>query len=385
MTGARRRASASPSGAPANDQADARNERYYTASQWQLAWRKFRRHRLAIIGGSILGLLYLFAIFAGFFSTNDIHEQYLDRINAPPQRVRIFAPDTGLVGPFVYAYQSVRDPVTLRKNYVEDTLVRFPLRAFARGHEYRLLGLIRTDIHLLGVGGDGYLHLFGTDKLGRDMWSRNIHAARISLTIGLVGVALSFVLGCLLGGLSGFAGGRVDVVIQRVIELIISIPQIPLWMGLSAALPKKWPTVAIYFGITIVLSVVGWVEIARVVRGRVLASREEDYTMAAKVAGATDLQTIRRHMLPSMFSYLIVRLTLAIPFMILGETALSFLGLGMQAPAVSWGVLLQNAQNFRTIALHPWLLIPALFVIVTVMAFNFVGDGLRDAADPYRR
>ena len=385
MTGARRRASASPSGAPANDQADARNERYYTASQWQLAWRKFRRHRLAIIGGSILGLLYLFAIFAGFFSTNDIHEQYLDRINAPPQRVRIFAPDTGLVGPFVYAYQSVRDPVTLRKNYVEDTLVRFPLRAFAIGHEYRLLGLIRTDIHLLGVGGDGYLHLFGTDKLGRDMWSRNIHAARISLTIGLVGVALSFVLGCLLGGLSGFAGGRVDVVIQRVIELIISIPQIPLWMGLSAALPKKWPTVAIYFGITIVLSVVGWVEIARVVRGRVLASREEDYTMAAKVAGATDLQTIRRHMLPSMFSYLIVRLTLAIPFMILGETALSFLGLGMQAPAVSWGVLLQNAQNFRTIALHPWLLIPALFIIVTVMAFNFVGDGLRDAADPYRR
>ena len=380
MTGADRRAT------QADDRPeDARNERYYTASQWQLAWRKFRRHKLAIIGGSILGLFYLFAIFAGFFSTNDIHEQYLDRINAPPQRVRIFAPGNGLVGPFVHAYESARDPVTLRKTYVEDTSVRFPLRVFARGHDYRLLGLIRTDVHLLGVGDDGYLHLFGTDKLGRDMWSRNIHAARISLTIGLVGVTLSFVLGCLLGGLSGFLGGRVDVVIQRLIELIISIPQIPLWMGLSAALPKKWPTTAIYFGLTIVLSVVGWVEVARVVRGRVLASREEDYTMAARIAGATDLQTIRRHMLPSMFSYLIVRVTLAVPFMILGETALSFLGLGMQAPAVSWGVLLQNAQNFRTIALHPWLLIPALFVIVTVLAFNFVGDGLRDAADPYRK
>ncbi len=373
-------------GAPAFDRpaADTRNERYYTASQWQLAWRKFRRHRLAIVGVSILGLFYLFAVFAEFFSTGDLHEQYLDRIHAPPQRVRLFAPEAGLVGPFVYAYRSARDPVTLRKTYVEDTSVRFPLRAFVRGHPYRLFGLIRTDVHLLGAGGDGYLHLFGTDKLGRDVWSRNIHAARISLTIGLAGVALSFVLGCLLGGISGFAGGRVDVVIQRVIELIISIPQIPLWMGLSAALPKKWPTTAIYFGITIVLSIVGWVEIARVVRGRVLASREEDYTMAAKIAGATDLATIRRHMLPSMLSYLIVRLTLAIPFMILGETALSFLGLGMQAPAVSWGVLLQDAQNFRTVALHPWLLIPALFVIVTVLAFNFVGDGARDAADPYR-
>lgn len=364
---------------------DTKTDKYYTASQWQLIWRKFRRHKLAILGGSILGVFYLFAIFAGFFSTHDIHEQYLDLIHAPPQRIHIFAPGEGFAIPFVYGYSASRDPVTLRQIYVDDKSARFRIKLFARSYEYKFLGLFKTDLHLLGVDEGGYLHLFGTDKLGRDMWSRNIHAARISLTIGLVGVGLSFFLGCLLGGISGFFGGRVDMIIQRIIELIISVPQIPLWMGLSAALPKKWPTVYIYFGITVVLSVVGWCEIARVVRGKVLASREEDYTLAAKIAGATELRVIARHMLPSMFSYLIVRLTMAVPFMILGETSLSFLGLGMQAPAVSWGVLLQNAQNFRTIALHPWLLLPGLFVIVTVLAFNFIGDGLRDAADPYKQ
>ena len=368
-----------PTGSP-----ETHTNKYYTASQWQLIWRKFRKHKLAIIGGSVLGLFYLIAIFAGFFSTNDIHEQYLDFTNAPPQRVHLIAPGEGLVGPFVYGYASSRDPETLRKTYVEDRSLRYRIRFFARGEEYKFLGFLPTDIHLLGVD-EGYLFLFGTDKLGRDMFSRNIHAARISLTIGLVGVALSFFLGCLLGGISGFFGGTVDIIIQRIIEFIISIPQIPLWMGLSAALPKKWPTVYIYFGITVVLSFVGWCEIARVVRGRVLASREEDYTLAAKIAGASDMRIITRHMLPSILSYLIVRMTMAIPFMILGETSLSFLGLGMQAPAVSWGVLLQNAQNFRTVALHPWLLLPGVFVIITVLAFNFVGDGLRDAADPYKQ
>jgi peptide/nickel transport system permease protein len=363
---------------------DTLTDSYYTASQWQLMWRKLRKHKLAIIGGSVLGFFYLFAIFAGFFSTNDIDEQYLDFINAPPQRVHLVDPGEGFVGPFVYGYASSRNPETLRKTYVEDRSVRYRVRLFARGEEYRFLGLLPTDIHLLGVD-EGYLFLFGTDKLGRDMFSRNIHAARISLTIGLVGVALSFVLGCILGGISGFFGGTVDIIIQRIIEFIISIPTIPLWMGLSAALPKKWPTVYVYFGITVILSFVGWCEIARVVRGRVLASREEDYALAAKIAGATDMRIITRHMLPSILSYLIVRMTMAIPFMILGETSLSFLGLGMQAPAVSWGVLLQNAQNFRTVALHPWLLLPGAFVIITVLAFNFVGDGLRDAADPYKQ
>jgi peptide/nickel transport system permease protein len=358
-------------------------ESYYVASQWKLMRLKFFKHKLAIIGGSILLFFYFVAIFGEFFSVHDIHEQYLDFIHAPPQKIH-FSDDEGFhIRPFVYGYKASRDPITLRRIYAEDKTAKFPVRFFVRGSDYKLFGLIPSNIHFIGVE-RGYLYLFGTDMLGRDMFSRNIHAARISLTIGLVGVALSFILGCILGGVSGFFGGTVDTIIQRIIEFIISIPTIPLWMGLSAALPKKWPTVRIYFGITLILSVVGWCEIARVVRGKILSSREEDYALAAKIAGAKDSYIIVRHMLPSFFSYLIVRLTLAIPFMILGETSLSFLGLGMQAPAVSWGVLLQNAQNFRTVALHPWLLIPGLFVIITVLAFNFLGDGLRDAADPYK-
>ena len=228
------------------------------------------------------------------------------------------------------------------------------------------------------------IYLFGTDDLGRDMFARVLHAGRISLSIGLLGVAFSFVLGLLFGGLSGFYGGAVDLVIQRVVEFLISIPQIPLWMALSAALPANWPPLRVYFGITIILSIVGWTGLARVVRGKLLELRESDFVMAAKVAGSLDGAIIRKHLLPSFMSYLIVSLTLAVPGMILGETSLSFLGLGLRPPVVSWGVLLQKGQNLRTVALHPWLLIPAGFVVVTVLAFNFLGDGLRDAADPYK-
>ncbi len=358
-------------------------ERYYVASQWQLMKRKFMKHKLAITGGSILSVFYFVAIFANFFSVHDIHEQYLDFIHAPPQKIHFFDDEGFHIRPFVYGYEASRDFVTLRRIYVEDKEKKYPLRFFVRGESYKFFGFIPSNIHFIGVD-EGRLFLFGTDKLGRDMFSRNIHASRISLTIGLVGVALSFILGCMLGGISGYFGGIVDTIIQRIIEFIMSIPTIPLWMGLSAALPKKWPTVKIYFGITLILSVVGWCEIARVVRGKILSSREEDYALAAKIAGVKNSAIIIRHMLPSFFSYLIVRLTLSIPFMILGETSLSFLGLGMQAPAVSWGVLLQNAQNFHTLALHPWLLIPGIFVIITVLTFNFLGDGLRDAADPYK-
>jgi len=258
-----------------------------------------------------------------------------------------------------------------------------------RGEPYKLLGLFATDVHLFGIerdryGGDpGTMFLFGSDKLGRDLFSRVLHGARITLSIGLVGVALSFLLGCLLGSISGYYGGKADTVIQRVIEFIVSIPQLPLWMALSAALPADWSMIKVYFGITIILSLVGWCGLARVVRGQILQLRDQDFVTAARCAGASDLWIIFRHLLPSTMSYLIVAITLAIPGMILGETALSFLGLGIQAPAVSWGTLLQDAQNVRTVATQPWLLIPGAFVMLTVMSFNFVGDGLRDAVDPH--
>lgn len=357
-------------------------DQYYVASQWKLMWLKFRRHKLARLGVAVLALLYLGAAFCEFFSTQGVFLQHPDRVLAPPQRVR-FIGESGLrLRPFVYDYSLERDPVTLRRIYTEDRSRELPIRFFVTSEEYRMWGLLRLRVRFVGVE-EGRLFLFGTDHLGRDLYSRTIHASRISLTIGLVGVAFSFVLGCLIGGISGFFGGTVDTAIQRVIEFLICIPHIPLWMGLSAALPRRWPPVAVYLGITVILSLIGWTDLARVVRGKILSLREEDFTMAAKISGSRPLDTIFRHLVPSFLSYLIVRITLAVPGMILGETALSFLGLGMQAPAISYGVLLQNAQNIQSVVIHPWLMIPALFVIVVVLSFNFVGDGLRDAADPY--
>ena len=291
--------------------------------------------------------------------------------------------------PFVYGYERFRDPESLRWRFTVDRSVRYPISFFVRGDQYRLLGLIPSNLHLFGVSGEdgaeSAIFLFGTDKLilGRDLFSRNIRAARISLTIGLVGVSISFVLGCILGGISGYYGGAVDTLIQRIIEFLISIPSIPLWMALAAALPNDWGPLKVYFGITIILSVISWTSLARVVRGKLLELREADFVMAAKIAGAREGEIVRRHLLPSFRSYLIVSLTLSIPAMILGETALSFLGIGIQPAASSWGALLQSAQNVRSVALAPWLFIPGLFIVVTVLAYNFVGDGLRDAADPY--
>ncbi len=357
-------------------------EKYYVATQGQLMWRKFRKHKLAITGGSVLLFFYFLAIFCGFFSTQDITTHNLKHMYAPPQRIHLFAED-GLHFPFVYGLKGKVDPVTLRKTYVEDKTEIHTIKFFHHGDRYKFWNLFWTDIHLLGVD-KGTLFLMGTDHLGRDLFSRNLYASRISLSIGLVGVGLSFFLGCLLGGISGYFGGAVDMLIQRLIEFLICIPTIPLWMGLSAALPKKWSPIGVFFGISIIFSVIGWCGLARVVRGKILELREADFAMAARIAGATDLYIIARHLLPSFFSYLIVHLTMAIPGMILGETALSFLGLGIREPAVSWGVLLQNSQHVRTIAFHPWLLFPGLFVVIVVLAFNFVGDGLRDAADPYK-
>ena len=356
-------------------------EEYFLASQWQLMWRKLRRHRLALAGATVLALLYLVAIFAEFFAPHDIFQRHNDYINAPPQLVRVL--DQGSVQmPFVYPLVQTRNEVTLRREYAPDTTRRLPLVLFVRGDRYKLWGIFRTNVHFFGTRG-GEAFLLGTDRLGRDMLSRVIHGARISLSIGLVGVFISFVLGCILGGISGYYGGTPDLIVQRAIEFIISIPTIPLWMALSAALPANWPALRVYFAITVILALQGWAGLARVVRGKLLELREEDFVMAARIAGQGAGDIIRRHLLPSFMSYLIVNITLAIPGMILGETALSFLGLGLRPPVVSWGVLLKDAQNFRTVAIHPWLLIPGIFVVVTVLMFNFLGDGLRDAADPY--
>ncbi len=363
---------------------NAAEEAYFTASSWALMRRNLLKHRLAILGGSVLALLYLTgAIAPGFFSAYDTLQRNNDYILAPPQRVRVLH-EGRPHRPFVYGLETTRDPETFRRIYVADKEAVYPIRFLVRGADYKLFGFVPTNIRLMGVAEPGVLFLLGTDELGRDMYSRTLHGARISLTIGLVGVAISFILGCLLGGISGYFGGAADMFIQRVIEFFSSIPTLPLWMALAAAVPTTWPPIRIYFMITVILSIVGWTGLARVVRGKMLQLREEDYVLSAKISNTGEMRIIGKHLLPGFMTYLIVHLTLAVPSMILGETALSFIGIGLRPPAVSWGVLLQQAQNIRSVALSPWLLTPALFVVATVLCFNFLGDGLRDAADPYK-
>jgi len=358
-------------------------EKVYLASQWQLIWWRFRRHKLAIVSSIILMIIYLLAIFCEFFAPYDPNKYDIRYTYAPPQRVHIFR-DGKLVRPFVYGYKIELDPQTLRRIYDPDPTQVYPIYFFVKGDTYKFWGKWERDSHFIGVK-EGTLFLLGTDRMGRDMFSRILYGTRISTSIGLIGVALSFILGLIIGGFSGYYGGLFDNFIQRAIEFIRSIPTIPLWMALSAALPPHWPPIRIYFGITIILSLIGWTGLARVVRSRFLSLREEDFVMAARLVGASEWRIIMRHMVPSFMSYIIANVTLSIPGMILGETSLSFLGLGLRPPTISWGVLLQEAQNVRTVALSPWLFLPGVFVIVTVLCFNFLGDGLRDAADPYAR
>ena len=358
-------------------------EKLYVASQWQLIRWKFLKHKLAVAALIVLTMFYLTVVFAEVISPYDPRQEHLDHIYVPPQKVRFFDQQDGLqLRPFVYALKSSVDEVTLGIEYEEDRSMRHPIRLFVRGDPYTLLGALEGTIHLFGTS-DGTLFLFGTDKLGRDLLSRIIFGGRISLTIGLVGVFLSLILGIVIGGISGYLGDTVDTLIQRGIEFIRSIPTLPLWMALSAALPPYWSTVQIYFGIVVILSLIQWTYLARAVRGKFIALREEDFVAAAVMHGASTYRVIFRHLLPSFYSYIIAILTLSLPRMILAETALSFIGLGMQPPAISWGVLLKESQSIRVMANSPWLLIPGVFVVISILAFNFLGDGMRDAADPY--
>ncbi|HXF55206.1 MAG TPA: ABC transporter permease [Hyphomicrobiaceae bacterium] len=357
-------------------------ERYYMASQWSMMWRRFRRHKVAVLSGVVLLASYLSILVTEVLAPYNLHSRHIDFIYAPPQSIHLFH-EGRFVGPFVYPLQYSLNMETLKREYTADTTRPQPIRFLCLGDEYRFWGLFSGSFHLVCPPVDGTMFLIGTDRLGRDTLSRVLYGARISLTIGLVGVAISFVLGIVIGGIAGFFGGIVDNLIQRAIEILRSLPELPLWLALSAALPANWSPILVYFGITIILGLLEWPSLARAVRSKLLALRQEDFVLASRMMGARPTHIIGRHLLPNFMSHLIASATLSIPAMILGETALSFLGLGLRPPVTSWGVLLSEAQNVEAIALYPWLLTPMVPVIVTTLAFNFLGDGMRDAADPY--
>jgi peptide/nickel transport system permease protein len=357
-------------------------ERYYMASQWRMMWWRFRRHRVAVVAGFVLLASYFSIVVAEFVAPYDLNTRHTSFIYAPPQRVRLFH-EGAFVGPFVYGLSFQLNLETLQREYVDDLSKVEPIRFFCLGDPYEFWGVFPGRLHLICPAEGGTLFLLGTDRLGRDMASRLIYGGRISLTVGLVGITISFLLGISIGGAAGYFGGWVDHLVQRVIEILRSLPELPLWMALSAALPVTWSPILVFLGITVILGLLDWPGLARAVRSKLLSLREEDFCAAARLMGARPSRIIGRHLLPNFMSHLIASATLSIPSMILGETALSFLGLGLRPPITSWGVLLTEAQNIEAVALYPWLLLPMLPVVVTVLAFNFLGDGLRDAADPY--
>ncbi|SFT34237.1 ABC transporter permease [Sedimentitalea nanhaiensis] len=352
------------------------------APAWLLVWRKFRRHRLGLVSGIFLLLCYMILPFVGFIAPYTANERDSDYLFAPPQSVQWYH-EGDFIGPFVYPTVAEADLETFQWKFVTDTTTPLPLKFFCQGESYPLAGLIETDVHLFCAPEGATIFLWGSDRLGRDVFSRILYGAQLSLTVGLIGISVSFVLGIGFGSIAGYFGGKIDWVINRVIEILRSLPELPLWLALSAAVPSNWGPVAVFFIISIILGVLDWPGLARAVRAKFLSLREEEYVRAAEMMGASSGRVIRRHLLPNFMSHLIASATLSIPAMILGETALSFLGLGLRAPAVSWGVMLNDAQNLASIEIYPWTAIPMLPIIVIVLAFNFLGDGLRDSLDPY--
>jgi peptide/nickel transport system permease protein len=370
-----------PQGSPAHEE---EVNSIYVAPNWKLVWWRFKKHRLAVASTFIVILITIGAVIPGSFSTQDPDDSLATELFIPPQRVHFF--DAGRLQLYVYAVTGVRNPVTLRMEWETNPEEKIYLQLFAQGYSYEVLGLFETDRHFIGLKepeSGASFHLLGTDRLGRDEWSRLMYGTRTSLSIGLIAVIISTILGIVLGGLSGYYGGTTDMIIQRLIELLQSLPAIPIWLALSAAMPRTWSVEQTYLAITVILALIGWTTLAREIRSRFLSLREEDFVVAAKLSGSKEARVVFRHMMPTMYSHIIAAVTLAIPVMIISETFLSFLGLGLRPPAISWGVLLQEAQNLQSIALAPWLLLPGLAVVITVLTMNIMGDGLRDAADPY--
>ena len=360
------------------------DDAFDVAPNWKLVWWRFKKHRLALVSGVVLIVIALIAVFPDFFSTRNPHKTSATKSFMPVQGIHFF--QDGNFRLHMDKLVGKRNSRTLKMEWKAHETRKIPISFFVEGYVYRILGVFRTNIHLFGVSDPKSrqtIHLLGTDRLGRDQWSRLMHGTRVSMSIGLVAVLFSIFFGILLGGISGYYGGWVDLIIQRFIEILQSLPPIPIWMALTASLPRNWSVEQTYFAITIILAMIGWTTLGREVRGRFLSMREEDFVMAAHLSGCSQMRIIFRHMLPTFTSHIIATSTLAVPVMIINETFLSFLGLGLRPPAISWGVLLQEAQNIQSIALAPWLLLPGLAVIITVLALNILGDGLRDAADPY--